>query len=334
MQVPQLGTTMPTLQEVFDYAKAHADYVSNSWGASEFSSEASYDSHFAQNGVSFFVSSGDAGLPAEYPSSSPNVISVGGTTLHGYMLLPQMDLLLDRLLRHRRVDADLPLHRPLPHLDFLFYHRDRRGRAPIPCSRLHAFLDRPRHLCLPPHLCAPWCHWRTVHFALGLEAGPPALPPLLGSLGEVYRIMMRQDRDGSIRHLIRGHHGDQHAATTYTLRIVVGVLLGDPHLGERVNESSSRSAAGTTQSGGQWTRDNNRANPRHGQGGGPHDQPTDTTQGRVNPNSLRSPTAAVVRGCGALSGGVVVRHENDIATHKLLIHEILHRTEGLCAFIK
>jgi len=65
-----------------DYAKTHAQYVSNSWGASEFSSETSYDSHFAQSGVSFFVSSGDAGLPAEYPSASRNVISVGGTTLH------------------------------------------------------------------------------------------------------------------------------------------------------------------------------------------------------------------------------------------------------------
>src|SRR5512141_2434592 len=65
-----------------DYAKTHANYVSNSWGGSEFSVESSYDSHFAQAGVSFFVSSGDAGTPAEYPSASPNVISVGGTTLH------------------------------------------------------------------------------------------------------------------------------------------------------------------------------------------------------------------------------------------------------------
>ena len=65
-----------------DYARAHANYVSNSWGASEFSGETGYDSHFSQSGVSFFVSAGDAGLPAEYPSSSPNVISVGGTRLN------------------------------------------------------------------------------------------------------------------------------------------------------------------------------------------------------------------------------------------------------------
>ena len=64
-----------------DYASAHASYVSNSWGGSEFSGEKSYDAHFVRSGVVFFVSAGDAGLPAQYPSASPNVISVGGTLL-------------------------------------------------------------------------------------------------------------------------------------------------------------------------------------------------------------------------------------------------------------
>lgn len=67
-----------------DYAKTHGSYVSNSWGGSEFSGEtaAAYDGHFVQSGVSFFVSAGDAGTPAEYPSASRHVTSVGGTTLH------------------------------------------------------------------------------------------------------------------------------------------------------------------------------------------------------------------------------------------------------------
>ncbi|MDX6467187.1 MAG: hypothetical protein QOI27_2227, partial [Gaiellaceae bacterium] len=65
-----------------DYAKAHAAYVSNSWGGSESSGESATDAHFSAPGVSFFVSSGDNGTPAEYPSASPNVVSVGGTTLN------------------------------------------------------------------------------------------------------------------------------------------------------------------------------------------------------------------------------------------------------------
>jgi subtilase family serine protease len=64
-----------------DYAAANAQYVSNSWGGPEFSGESTYDGRFVRSGVSFFVSAGDNGLPAEYPSSSPNVISVGGTKL-------------------------------------------------------------------------------------------------------------------------------------------------------------------------------------------------------------------------------------------------------------
>jgi subtilase family serine protease len=56
--------------------------VSMSWGGGEFSGESSYDSYFQASGVTYLVSSGDSGAPAEYPSASPFVVSVGGTTLH------------------------------------------------------------------------------------------------------------------------------------------------------------------------------------------------------------------------------------------------------------
>ena len=75
------SNSFANLMAAEDYAGKNAQYVSNSWGGSESSGETSYDSHFIHSGVSFFVSAGDSGLPAEYPSASPNVISVGGTTL-------------------------------------------------------------------------------------------------------------------------------------------------------------------------------------------------------------------------------------------------------------
>jgi len=59
--------------------------VSMSWGGSEFSGETAFDSYFTtpagHNGVTFFASSGDAGAPAEVPSISSHVVSVGGTSL-------------------------------------------------------------------------------------------------------------------------------------------------------------------------------------------------------------------------------------------------------------
>jgi Predicted protease len=76
------SNSFANLMAAEDYAASHAQYVSNSWGGSEFSGESTYDGHFSRSGVSFFVSAGDSGLPADYPSASPNVISVGGTTLH------------------------------------------------------------------------------------------------------------------------------------------------------------------------------------------------------------------------------------------------------------
>lgn len=54
--------------------------VSMSWGSSEFSGENSYDSSFTTAGVVYLASAGDA-PGVEYPSSSPNVIAVGGTSL-------------------------------------------------------------------------------------------------------------------------------------------------------------------------------------------------------------------------------------------------------------
>ena len=56
--------------------------VSMSWGGSEFSGESSLDSYFVKSGVTFFASSGDSGAGVIWPSSSPNVVGVGGTTLN------------------------------------------------------------------------------------------------------------------------------------------------------------------------------------------------------------------------------------------------------------
>jgi subtilase family serine protease len=54
--------------------------VSNSWGGSEFSGERAYDSHFVKAGVVFLASAGD--YPGtSYPSTSPNVVATGGTTV-------------------------------------------------------------------------------------------------------------------------------------------------------------------------------------------------------------------------------------------------------------
>ena len=88
--VEALDSSYANLMAAEDYAAdpagGNAQYVSNSWGGSEFCSffqcETADDSHFARSGVSYFVAAGDSGLPAQYPSSSPNVISVGGTSLH------------------------------------------------------------------------------------------------------------------------------------------------------------------------------------------------------------------------------------------------------------
>jgi subtilase family serine protease len=62
-------------------AASGAVAISNSYGANEFSSETTFDSHFNRPGKAITVSSGDAGYGAEYPASSRYVTAVGGTSL-------------------------------------------------------------------------------------------------------------------------------------------------------------------------------------------------------------------------------------------------------------
>ena len=69
------------LMPAVNYAAAHANVVSLSWGGGEFSSEASYDSAFSRAGVAFVASSGDNGAPISWPAASSNVLAVGGTSL-------------------------------------------------------------------------------------------------------------------------------------------------------------------------------------------------------------------------------------------------------------
>ena len=78
------SNSLTDLLAAVDYARQRPDVVaiSMSWGSSEFSTENLYDSHFTSSyGASFFASSGDSGAGVIWPSSSPNVVAVGGTTL-------------------------------------------------------------------------------------------------------------------------------------------------------------------------------------------------------------------------------------------------------------
>lgn len=70
------------LMKAAQYAATRAQYVSMSFGGQEMSNEKTFDGAFTNTAVSFFAAAGDGGLYPEYPSVSPKVISVGGTTLN------------------------------------------------------------------------------------------------------------------------------------------------------------------------------------------------------------------------------------------------------------
>jgi subtilase family serine protease len=72
-----LGTAVNSAVKVLG-----VDFVSNSYGGSESSTELSYDSqYFNHPGVAITASAGDSGPGVSYPAASQYVTSVGGTTL-------------------------------------------------------------------------------------------------------------------------------------------------------------------------------------------------------------------------------------------------------------
>jgi subtilase family serine protease len=76
------SNSMADLMAAVDYANSRPDVtvVSMSWGGNENSGQIAYDNHF-NSAKAYFASSGDVGGVVSWPSSSPNVVSVGGTSL-------------------------------------------------------------------------------------------------------------------------------------------------------------------------------------------------------------------------------------------------------------
>ncbi len=63
------------------YAQAHANVVTNSYGANEFAGETTFDTYYSSSTVPILFSSGDTGSVPEYPCSSSFALCVGGTRL-------------------------------------------------------------------------------------------------------------------------------------------------------------------------------------------------------------------------------------------------------------
>ena len=78
------SASLSDLFSAVDWAvQQKASIVSMSWSISESSSIVSYDSHFNVPNVAFFASAGDSATTiANYPATSPHVVSVGGTSLY------------------------------------------------------------------------------------------------------------------------------------------------------------------------------------------------------------------------------------------------------------
>jgi len=73
--IPDLGPAEDTA------ATSGAGFVTNSWNSSEYATEGMYDKYFNHAGVAITVASGEYGYGTTWPTASPFVTAVGGTTL-------------------------------------------------------------------------------------------------------------------------------------------------------------------------------------------------------------------------------------------------------------
>jgi subtilase family serine protease len=78
--VEATNNSMKSLVTAESYAGSQANYVSNSWGGSEFLGETNDDNDFSGT-ASYFAATGDSAGEVDYPATSPNVVAVGGTSL-------------------------------------------------------------------------------------------------------------------------------------------------------------------------------------------------------------------------------------------------------------
>jgi hypothetical protein len=74
----QLENLLPTVEEA---AAKGAKVISDSWDSEEFSGESTYDHYLDPSGIPVLFAAGDLGYHVQWPAASPDVISVGGTSL-------------------------------------------------------------------------------------------------------------------------------------------------------------------------------------------------------------------------------------------------------------
>lgn len=82
MVVEAKSALLADIFTAINYANRNgANVISMSFGIVEFSRQINYLSYFNNKSICYVASSGDTAARIEFPSSSPNVLSVGGTTL-------------------------------------------------------------------------------------------------------------------------------------------------------------------------------------------------------------------------------------------------------------